>query len=95
MTAPTVRAVAVLDQLAGDEGGLLLVGDDVAGHRVLSITVLGQEIRELSRDGIALPVLVSELIEIFGPPSEDPDEATALVVAAVEALAAEGVITLG
>jgi hypothetical protein len=94
MTPVVVHAVAVLDELISDDGGLLLVGDDIAGHRVLSITVLGAEIRELAKGGITLPVLVDELTEIFGAPSEDSREPTAIVVAAVEALAAEGVLTL-
>lgn len=93
MTGPTVRASAVLDELVSDEGSILLVGSDTAGHRVLRITTLGQAIRELSTQGIALPVLVRELVEIFGSPSGDPEEATRLVEAAVDALVAEGVLT--
>ena len=95
MNSPVVHTAVVLDELVSDDGALLLVGDDVTGHRVLRITILGQEIRDLASDGIALPTLVDELLEIFEAPSDDPEEATRLVKTAVEAFVAEGVLTLG
>jgi hypothetical protein len=94
MTVSIVHSVPVLDELVGDEGSLLLVGDETAGHRVLRVTALGQEIREQAKHGIAFPHLVDELITVFGPPSEDPAEATRLVKQAVEALVAQGALTL-
>lgn len=94
MTAAWVLTAPVLDELVEADGAVVLLGDDVTGHRVLRITVLGQQIREMAAAGISLPALVQALIERLGPPGDDDGDAAALVEAAAESLASEGIVTL-
>lgn len=94
MTAVWVLTAPVLDELVEADGAVVLLGDDDTGHRVLRITVLGQQIREVAADGIWLPALVQALIERLGPPGDDDGNAVALVEAAAESLADEGIVTL-
>ena len=91
MTDPVVRTRPVVDELVGDDGAVVLVLREDA-HRVVRISVLGQLIRELAADGITLNDLESALVEHLGTP-EDLN-VPALVGAAVDALADEGLLVV-
>jgi hypothetical protein len=91
MTDPVVRTRPVVDELVGDDGAVVLVLSDDA-HRVVRISVLGQTIRELAADGIVSSLLERALVDRFGTPGT-PD-VQALVRAAIDALAAEGLVAV-
>jgi hypothetical protein len=86
-----VRSAPVLDQLVGDDGAVVLRVHETT-HRVVRLSVLGQTIRELAAHGILSSVLERALVERLGTP--DTPDVQALVRAAIEALAAEGLVTV-
>ena len=91
MTDPVVRTRPVVDELVGDDGAVVLVLADDA-HRVVRISVLGQTIRELAADGIVSSLLERALVDRFGTP--DTPDVQALVRAAIDALATEGLVAV-
>jgi hypothetical protein len=91
VTHVVVRSAPVLDELVGDDGAVVLMVHETS-HRVVRLSVLGQTIRELAADGISSRVLERALVERLGTP--DTADVQALVKAAVDDLAAEGLVTV-
>lgn len=86
-----VRTCDVVDELATDEGSVVLVG--VPGsHHLVRLSVLGQLIRELAVEGIPMDTLVAELEAQLGPAAQG--DSTRLVTEAVAALEADGLVSL-
>lgn len=84
-----ITALAVVDELASDDGVLVLV-ETRGAHRVVRLSVLGQAIRELAADGITLGSLIAGLEARFGPAGE---ESTQIVTRAVAALESDGLVS--
>jgi hypothetical protein len=84
-----VRAVPVLDELAGEDGAVVLVASGPT-HRVVRLSVLGETVRRLARDGIVVRDLVDAVRAALGePPGGD---ARALVEDAVRGLRDVGLV---
>lgn len=91
MTDPVVRTVPALDEVAGEEGAVVLLGaeDDA---RILRISPLAHAVRELAADGMPLSSLTVELTARFDEPPEG--DAAALVRSMVEELRDQGLVEL-
>ena len=86
-----VRAVPVLDELAGEDGAVVLVASGPT-HRVVRLSLLGQTVRRLAADGIVVEALVAAVQDVLGePPGGD---AQALVEDAVRGLRDVGLVVV-
>ena len=84
-----ITALAVVDELASEDGALALV-ESRGAHRVVRLSALGQAIRELAADGVTLGSLIAGLEARFGPAG---DESMQIVTRAVAALEADGLVS--
>jgi broad specificity phosphatase PhoE len=86
-----VRAVPVVDELAGHDGAVVLVASGPT-HRVVRLSVLGETVRRLATGGIDAEDLVVAVRDALGePPGGD---ARTLVEDAVRGLRDVGLVVV-